>query len=99
MLGLVETKLVEVKMALRASIAKLLARGETTEALLEKAEATSESSQLFADEVERRAPKTLWQRHCAKGRWVNWMFPCVPLGKWLWKSTEKCRRETHCCLC
>ena len=97
MISRIQRNLEDIRASLFKSITALMNRGETTEVLLEKAIVIRESSQLFEEMAEKMEPKSCWQRHCSKGKWMNWVFPCLPLCRWILKRTEDTRRRTHCC--
>jgi hypothetical protein len=71
-----------VRVSLSGAIAKLLARGETIEHIEAVSAAVCESGKAFERETEKQV-STPWQRCCGRGRWVQWVCPCIPLCGWL----------------
>jgi hypothetical protein len=69
------------RVALAGAIARLLSRGESIEHIEAVAEAVCESGKAFERETERQL-STQWQRTCGKGRWIQWVCPCVLLCRW-----------------
>lgn len=69
------------RVALSGAIARLLSRGETIEHIEAVSEAVCESGKAFERETERQV-STPWQRTCGKGRWIQWVCPCIPLCRW-----------------
>lgn len=77
----IQLNLAMVRVSLVSGIARLLERGETAERIEAVAKAVSESGKAFELETEKRV-STPWQRCCGKGRWMQWVFPCIPLWHW-----------------
>jgi len=86
----------DIRSRVWSSMRSLMSRGETTEALLEASVQLHTSSRLFDEQVEKYN-ETKWQRHCGKGRWKRWVFPCLPIWDCLKFYTYNCRRDTQCC--
>ena len=77
----IQHNLERIRTTLWHSIGQMLERGETAERIELVAVAVAASSKTFDVETERHVA-TPWQRCCGRGRWVQWVFPCIPLWKW-----------------
>ena len=92
----IQLNLAMVRLSLVNGIARILERGETAERIEAMAKVVAESGKAFEIETEKRV-STPWQRCCGKGRWIQWVCPCIPLWHWsgagerlnLWCDTIK----------
>jgi hypothetical protein len=78
----IQRNLISTHATLWGSLNKLMQRGETAERLELVAIVLAESSKAFDVDTERHVA-TPWQRCCGRGRWVQWVFPCIPIWQWL----------------
>jgi len=77
----IQLNLAMVRVSLIRGISLLLERGETAERIEAVANAVSASGKEFEIQTERQF-STPWQKCCGRGRWIQWVFPCVPLWHW-----------------
>ncbi len=91
----IQLNLAMVRVSISSGISKLLQRGETAERIEQMADAVAASGKAFELETERRV-STPWQRCCGRGRWIDWVFPCVPLWRWL-QPRQRCAELVRRC--
>jgi len=70
------------RVSLAAIVARILARGETIEHIEAVSDMVCETGKAFEQEAERHT-RTPLQRCCGRGRWLQWVCPCIPICRWL----------------
>ncbi len=78
----IQRNLSDTRATLWMSVSRLLQRGESAERLEVLGAAIVENSKLFDVETERHVA-TPWQRRCGRGRWLQWLCPCIPIWRWV----------------